>query len=259
MNTQNESNLGKGEYRSLIVWGNAHSGSYDLAKWIYDTRSHRTYIQYEELFEKLEDMGYNIFKENVDNLNVFDKDHGLFRDIVNSFEKDKNLEKLESAVNLILKYRVTLTVINEELIPEISEMLIVNSVLCHYSHIIMDFKKPFNRIKRYPDILNMEISDIVKKEIQCINSNKIIWDLFCKYRGRYVVLKHEELSPQSFDNSSILHIIFRYVFYTIIDFVDLQEAIYKEHIDIPEDKEKEILSWIEKLDVVDFNNMHVEV
>ena len=226
---------------------------------------------------------------------ILDEGLGLFRHVIQKYQKQKQknskkaLEEIEVFIKTLMSYRPTFKVMTEYTPIEICKLIIKYINYYHYSSLLLYRRKPFDRCKSLHFSLSTEIYspldfldavDTVKKlnnkefnldlnveQIRSLvykqklaNKNNIeIWNTLKTAGCRYASVSYEDLYG-SLHDSTILHMTFRWLFYTIWDFQPLREngkMKADKYYDVKGiDKLKEELN---KLENPTFSNLHVEV
>ena len=234
-------------YRSLIVWTNNGNHGEILTNWF--AKTHRKYIKYELLTENLIALGYTVDINDCENGEIFNIESGIFRDVILQYEKTNDINRLNIAIRLIMSYRPTFYVINETTDKQVINSIIAISNLYHYSNLLFYSKKPVTRLKN----LNY-IEDVSHNENTCRKINNFVYHSLKKHGVRFAGLMNEDLFQFNSYNDSILHLTFKWLFYTIHNFIDIREEI--KYIDINTDH---IEAQLVNLIPIEINNFHVEV
>jgi len=257
------------KYRAIIIFANQRTGSTTLIRWF--TKEHKKYINYDKIIESVKDLGYSVNEDDWSRSNeIFDVDIGVFKNVILEYQKNKDATKLELAIKTIMSFRPTFKVINEYTDIEVIKLISKYINYYHYSAILLHRRKTFERLlslwfmENYKDskenIPAIDVDWLIEREKLCIKINKEIWELLRKVGCRYISLSFEDLYSSMAD-STILHISFRYLFYNVWDFTELQQ-IGKLNLNKYYYKMKGIEKLKESLNDLErptFSNMHVEV
>lgn len=265
-------------YRSLIVFSNKRCGSLSVVKWFH--KSHSKYINYEKIIAAVEELGYSVNKD-CEQYNLFTPG-GMFWDIVEQFNDDKDVEKLKNVIDIISSYRPTHRLFLEEIPTEVVDALIQTTLLYHTSILLLYRKKPINRLLSLWYAMHSGIStpeDIRKnnfdpdefrakridvdwlidnqKKVNKINSET--WRMLQIYGPRYVSAGYEDFFISN--DYTIMHITLRWLFYNTWDFADLLET---GHMNLDKYYHKmkgstEVDMRLQELRRPRFPNFHVDV
>ena len=254
------------KYRAIIIFANHRTGSNTLLRWF--VKDHKKYTDYDGLVQSVKDLGYSVDGNILESDTIFDSKVGVFKDVINQYHKDKNLEKLELAVKTIMAFRPSFTIINEDTDIELIQIISKFINYYHFSAIFLYRRKAINRLlslwfnankskKKTPAI---DVDYLINNEKTVIEKNKEVWSVLQQAWCRYVALSFEDMYSEMAD-STILHITFRWIFYNLWDFTELKQT-GKSNLD----KYYYEIKGIDKLEkAVDelprptFSNMHVDV
>tara|TARA_B100000085_G_C18504005_1_gene496765 strand:- start:194 stop:1033 length:840 start_codon:yes stop_codon:yes gene_type:complete len=265
-------------YRAMILFANKRTGSTSMINWFH--KSHSKYVNYEKLYDLVESLNYKVNRD-VETYNLFGK-NGAFEDIDKQYELDQNFERVMNVVSVIMSYRPSHRIINEDTSSVVIECLIRHTNEYHSSILFLHRKKAVNRLlslwynlesgmstprdmsenkfnpkKFEAGPLDVEYLLSDQKKVNRVNSNT--WRLLKKHKPRFVACSYEDMFESH--EVSILHITFAWLFYRTWDFSEILnqghmnlDKYYKEMIGIEELKEK-----VEILKRPVFGNMHVAV
>lgn len=234
-------------YRALIVWTNNGNSGEILTNWFAE--AHKKYIKYDLLAENLIALGYNVDINDCENCEIFNIESGIFRDIILQYKKTNDINRLNTAIRLIMSYRPTFYIINETIDKEIINSIISMSNLYHFSNLLFYCKKPVTRLKNLNYIENLRDNENTCREI-----NNFIFHSLNRRGVRFAGLMHEDFFQFNSYNDSILYLTFKWLFYSIHNFIEIREKI--NHIDVNTDH---IEAQLVDLIPIEINNFHIEV
>lgn len=263
-------------FRALVLFTNERSGSLSTIKWFWN--SHKKYINYNQMIEAVESLGYTVNK-SAESYDLFSED-GMFYDITKQWLETRNEKLLLLAIDTILSYRPTHRIILEKTHYKIIEKLVIYQNAYHASCIFLHRRNKLDRllslwyteqanIKTVNDLLDfkpdkftpddLDINYLISNQKKIDEINLYAWSLLQKYKPRYVAISYEDFFESTQEN--ILHIALRWLFYHVWDFselisegnLNLKEYYYKmKNIDILENE-------LKKLPKTKYGNMHVEI
>ena len=270
-------------YRSIIVWCNQRTGGGRFFNWM--TVEHHKLTIWNDLFDVVEKAGYTVYRDDMSDT-IFDPIHGIFRNVYEQYEQDKDHQKLSRAVAMILWHRPSFRIINEYTPDTLCQLIIQKANDYHYSNIFIHRRNSMNRLlslywaeeSENWTSKNWEISELnlskwkpeepdEKKlgqlrdqEVKTREKNIMVWRWMGRFGCRYSSTSYEDLYRPGGD-MTILHITFRWLFYNVWDFISLQEEGHigdnKYYIKMDAyDKLEELLRHEHR---PTFSNMHVEV
>ena len=263
-------------YRALIVWHNRKTGGERCFAWL--GRQHNALTLWDSLYKEVEKAGYAIDYESNSDL-IFDVDKGKFRDIVIQYRKDKDLAKLNRAIEIVMWHRPSFRIVSENTDEDLKQVIITKSNDYHYSNLMLYRRNSVyrimsewydNQLANYDgdkkdfnpaELTGEQLDELITKEVSVREHNVQIWRWFSRFGSRYVSASYEDVFGASNGDSTIMHITFRWLFYSIWDFLSLKEkgesGNYKYYSKRTECKhlEKKLSSTYRPT----FSNMHVEV
>jgi hypothetical protein len=208
-------------YRALIVFSNRRCGSASVVKWFLT--EHNKYILWDQMKENVTKLGYKVQDSNL--TEIFNKG-GCFEDVITQYKKDGDIQRLQETLDVIMAYRPTFRIIIEELNWDVVERIVHFINPYHMSALMVHRKKSFDRMLSWMYHFNNKKIDVKKAvaithEVNDVNSR--LWELFKRAGCRFGAAPFEDLYGRMSD-STILHIIFRWLFYRIWDFTAMKET-----------------------------------
>lgn len=267
-------------FRSLVLFANKRTGSVTTIKWFHNT--HKNYINYYKMTKAIEKLGYKI-NNNSELYNLLTED-GMFYDVIEKFNKDKDIEKLNLAIKTILSYRPTQRIIIEELPAEAISIISEYANEFHTSILFLTRKNRLQRllslwcaektgVSTFEDSINfnykkfkipeLDIAYLIKKENDIIYKNKKTWEILENHKPRYLHLYYEDIFKDqtgTMDTYAILYIAFNWLFYRVDDFTTLVENGYfnlnKYYSKIPNVEKLE--EKLKDIEIPKFSNIHID-
>lgn len=280
-------------YRALIVFTNQRTGSSNLTNWFL--QEHRKYIDYDGLYQTVKKLGYKVDEQSMHQYEILDAWHGPFKDVFQIYRKEKKkdsknaLKKVEVFIKTLMSYRPTFKIMTEYTPIEICSLVIKYLNYYHYSALLLYRRKAFERCRslhfslstdiysplHFPDVKNKvkklnnnefnldldstKINNLFEIQKRVNEKNIEVWNLLKTAGCRYASVSYEDIYG-SLNDSTILHMTFRWLFYTIWDFQPLKETGKVGADKYYNVKGIDVLkAELTKLDNPTFSNLHVEV
>ena len=225
-------------YRALVIFGNRKSGSKSLMHFfsggsvkekepVNESANFNCRLGYEweEIYTAIENMGYTIHRsrDELDQNHLFDKETGIFYDVIKQFKEDNNIDRLRLAVRTIMSYRVVMRVIPEEVPWELCEEILECLNYFHYSTVLLFRRNSYDRLVSMWYHTNkdkeLDVDKLLSNEKYTRTINVKLWEAMKKASCRYASVSTEDIFSVS--DPSILHITFRYLYYALWDFTKL--------------------------------------
>lgn len=289
-NDLSEITTGVRKYRAIVIFTNQRTGGSNLTEWFQC--QHKIYTDYTGLVKAINRLGYSVnYKDENDytDHDILDEKTGLFKSVIIRYLREKKtnpekaLLKIELFIKTLMSFRPTFKIVSECTPIEISQLVIKYLNYYHYSCILLyrrrslernlslhfslstnvynsdDAKKWDPKVKPTKPITEKELKILIDSQKNVNEINKQIWTMLKPSRSRYAAVSYEDIYGKHHD-SAILHIVFRWLFYSVWDFDKLLqngEQQTKQHYNVEgSEKLKEELA---KLNYPRFTNLHVEV
>lgn len=269
-------------YRSVIIWANRRTGSQVLFNWWTETHSNLT--MWKELYSAVEKLGYTVNYEPGTNLAF--SEEGMFGDVVKQYLEDKDINKLENTLCVILWHRPSFIILTEETNEAVMQFIIRVANDYHYSNLLLYRRNSTDRLMSHhyaktsgnytpkdwimsdvaikdfkpPPLDEKHLKELIDEEVYSRERNIIVWKWFSRFGSRYASASYEDLFASNVD-SSISHMTFRWLFYNMWDFTALHsegksgtDKYYSKSADY-----KKIENELKHQFRPTFANMHVEV